>query len=278
MEELANLPRQAFITYRTREEGVRQDNWEGIRLDHWLRDRNYRDWISIRFESDDRYMVSFEKVAFDTTACWLAMIHNGEELPPDGFMVIFPHLTQNHWLRNLNRIVLEDFIPIKLPKRIYPMQNLLEEMTLIDNPEPFVDIQGYRFEELMSQLRGGRSADVVFYSEDGYKLRLEYPLHLRGAVLAPRENGRLELKSPQIPGGMWLKDIIYIQIDKRAVLENDCLRRLIDLDEVLDWNLGPGATVKEWMERGSRRLGFAAFVGELNLSNRSRYFRLYPTK
>lgn len=274
----SSLPREDLVTYRTREEGTRRDTWQGIRLDNWLRENELRDWTVIRFESDDRYMVSFEQVAFDTTSCWLMMQQNDREFAPEEYRVIFPNLTQNHWVRNISRIVLEDFRSLPMPKRIYPLQSLLAELTLHTNPAPFVNIRGYRFEDIMRALGSRRKAEVILWTSDGLKLNLEYPKHLQGAVLELTDDGSYGLKSPQIPGGMWLKQIIYVQVNKRAMLDSSSFRKVIDLNGLLNWELGSGARVKQWLTRGSSKSSLPAFLeaqgtaAEPNL----RYFRLYP--
>lgn len=272
------LPREDLVTFRTREEGTRRDTWQGIRLDNWLRENDLRDWSVIRFESDDRYLVSFEQVAFDTTSCWLMMQQNGREFAPEEYRVIFPNLTQNHWVRNISRIVLEDFRPLPLPKRIYPMQSLLAGLTLHENPQPFVNIRAYRFEEIMRALGSRRKAEVILWTSDGLKLNLEYPKHLQGAVLELHPEGYYGLKSPQIPGGMWMKRIIYVQVNKRAMLDSSSFRKVIDLNGLLRWELGSRARVKQWLTRGSSKGSLPAFLeaqGTAAAPN-LRYFRIYP--
>lgn len=268
--DFALLPQTEITTFRTREEGTRKDVWKGIRFDNWLKENKLRDFSTIRFESDDRYMMSFEKVVFDTTSCWLVTQNDKEIFKPENYRVIFPNLTQNYWVRNISRVVLEDFRPIPLPKRIYMMDGSdsrnwspdLQSLNLHFEPKPFVNIHAYVWEELMQSLGSGKKADVVFFSADGFKLRLAYPTHLKGAVLELTDTGELNLKSPQIPGGMWVKDIIYIQIGKAALLRKDALNRLIDLNQNFHWNLSATAKVKLIYPQSKSKTSFAALLAD----------------
>ncbi|HNX36916.1 MAG TPA: hypothetical protein PL124_04825 [Candidatus Cloacimonadota bacterium] len=273
-ESFSKLNPTEIITYRTREEGVRKDVWQGIRFDTWLRDNNLRDFSTIRFESDDRYLVSFDKVAFDTTACWMVFQNDKEKFKPENYRIIFPNLMQNNWIRNISKVVLEDFLPISLPKKFHSMGSILSDLELVNNPSPFVDIQGYRFEDILKPLRTGKKADVVLFSDDGFKLRLSYPKHLKGAVLELTEAGNLNLKSPQIPGGMWVKNIVYIQINKSALIKESSANKLIDLNKQFNWNLGPKARVWVKIQRGTYSMSFADFLANPDNIVISKEFKL----
>ena len=94
---------------------------------------------------------------------------------------------------------------------------------------------------------------VILYSRDGMKMGLEYPQHLEGAVLEVTDDG-FNLKSPSIPGGMWLKNIIFIQMSDLVLIDIENIDALIALNRVLDWQLSPdvmfvveqGGTTREY--------------------------------
>ena len=236
--DLAAIPRQEFTTVREKEGVTRTDTWQGFRFDRWLKSNADQDWQLIRFESADRYMVNLTKAEFDTLDCWLVFVQDGVLLPEDGLRVIFPALRDQKWVRGLERVVLEDFSPLKLPARFEFLEQRLLAETLVQDPAPFVNIRGYYFEDLLPLSSRSESCRVVLYSADGMKLALEYPLHLKGAILEATDDG-LNLKSPQIPGGMWLKDIIYVQIEDFALIHTGNLDALIALNRIMDWKLSP---------------------------------------
>jgi hypothetical protein len=237
-KELSAVPRENFTTVREKDGESRKDIWSGFRFDHWLKANLDTPFKIIRFESDDRYMVSLSKAEFDTLVCWLALEQNGKTMPEDELRLIFPDLRDQKWVRGLARIILEDFDPLKMPARFEFLDQRLKSETLIEDPAPFINTQGYYFADLLPLSARKDTVAVVLYSADGMKLALEYPLHLEGAILEATDDG-FNLKSPRVPGGMWLKKIIYVQIGDFALIHTGNLDALIALNRIMDWKLSP---------------------------------------
>ena len=237
-EELAKIPRETFTTTRVKAGEVQEDVWTGVRFNQWFNDNTQISYKIIRFESADNYMVSFSKAEFDSLDCWLVFTQNGEPLPENGIRLIFPQLRDMKWIRGLNRVVLEDFSPLKLPARFEFLDKRLKQETLIENPPPFTDTKGYYFADLLPLSARADTHSVILYSSDGIKCSLEYPRHLDGAIIELTDYG-FNLKSPRIPDGMWLKDVIYLQIDDWALIKSENLDALITLNRIMDWKLSP---------------------------------------
>ena len=237
-EELAKIPRETFTTTRVKAGEVQEDVWTGFRFNQWFNDNTQIPYKIIRFESADNYMVSFSKAEFDSLDCWLVFTQNGEPLPENGIRLIFPQLRDMKWIRGLNRVVLEDFSPLKLPARFEFLDKRLKQETLIENPLPFTDTKGYYFADLLPLSARADTHSVILYSSDGIKCSLEYPRHLDGAIIELTDYG-FNLKSPRIPDGMWLKDVIYLQIDDWALIKSENLDALITLNRIMDWKLSP---------------------------------------
>lgn len=237
-EELAALPRQDVTTIREKEGVAKKDTWQGLRFDTWLQTRVDKPFKIMRFESDDRYMVSFSRAELDTLALWLVFSQDGRVFADSSMRLIVPGMRDMKWVRGLERVVLEDFDPLKLPARFEFLESRLQKEPLLQDPAPFVNIKAWYFADLLPSSARGKSCNVVLYSQDGMKLALEYPLHLEGAILEPTDEG-FNLKSPQIPGGMWLKKIIYIQINDFALIHTGNLDALIALNRIMDWQLSP---------------------------------------
>lgn len=237
-EYLASLPRAEVETIREKDGETRLDSWSGFRFDEWLRNGLGKPFEVIRFESGDRYMVSFSKVEFEAQECWLVFSQNGKTFADNSMRAIFPALRDQKWVRGLERVVLEDFDPLSMPKRFELLERRLDQENLLENPAPFVNTRGYYFADLLPLSARQDTLDTVFYSSDGMKLALEFPKHLEGAIIEFSDDG-FNLKSPQIPGGMWLKDIIYIQIGDTALIHSGNLDALIALNRIMDWKLNP---------------------------------------
>jgi hypothetical protein len=67
------------------------------------------------------------------------------------------------------------------------------------------------------------------------KSRLEYPRHLKGAVLETAKDEAINLKSPSIPAGMWLKDVVFMQCGPYALIRQDFIYQLPSLGKSLGW-------------------------------------------
>ncbi|MBP7205939.1 MAG: hypothetical protein KBA54_05415 [Candidatus Cloacimonetes bacterium] len=273
--DLASLPREEFTTVREKEGETRIDTWQGIRFDLWLKANLDKPFKVIRLESADRYMVSFSQAEFDTLASWLVFAQNGKTLPEDQLRVIFPSLRDMKWVRGLDRVVLEDFDPLGMPSRFEFMDARLESAALVVNPEPFINLRGYFFADLLPLSSRQDSLPAILYSADGMKLALEYPRHLEGAILELTDEG-FNLKSPVIPGGMWLKNIVYIQLGDFALIHPGNLEALIALNRVLDWKLGPDVHFVVHKEGGDQRITLNDVLASPELLDGALSFELVP--
>lgn len=274
-EALASEPRQEFETLRDKDGTARLDIWQGFRLDALLKEMIEQPYTVVRFESEDNYMVNLSKAEFDTLACWLVFSSNGEDFPNDGSRVIFPELRDMKWVWNPQRIVFEDFDPLGMPASFEFLDEHLKEENLLEDPAPFTNTKGYYFADLLPKTSRDEACSVVLYSADGMKLSLEYPRHLEGAILEATDDG-LNLKSPQIPGGMWLKDIVYIQIDDFALIHTGNLDALIALNRVMDWQLSPDVHFIVHTSQGQRKIPLNDLLAKPELLVGVRSFELVP--
>ncbi|MDD4222966.1 MAG: hypothetical protein PHD87_00065 [Candidatus Cloacimonetes bacterium] len=274
-QNLATLPRQEVSTIREKDGEKRIDTWQGFRFDHWLKTNLEQPFKIIRLESADRYMVSFSRAEFDTLASWLVFSQNGETFPDEGMRVIFPSLRDMKWVRDLERVVLEDFDPLSMPRRFEFLDDRLGSAALVENPTPFINTQGYYFADLLPLSARGDTLGAILYSADGMKLALEYPRHLEGAILEPTDDG-FNLKSPVIPGGMWLKNIIYIQLGDFALLEPGNLDALVALNRVLDWKLGPDVHFVVRKEDEAYQISLNDILSDPALLEDALFFELAP--
>lgn len=239
-EELAAVPRDTIQTVREKDGTVKTDTWEGFRFDNWLRDKGWTDFNGIRFVSSDRYQVSMEKAEFDTLECWLVLSREGVPFEENSVRIIFPGLRDMYWVRDLGQVFLEDISPYRMPERFIPMDAFLGKYPITADPAPFQGIEGWRLEDIFAQYELPEDVEVLFVSGDMIKVKLLWGEHLQGAVLESYKGG-YNLKSPRIPGGMWLKDVLYMQIGNRAWWREGSISILPELDQLLKWNLQPGA-------------------------------------
>lgn len=273
--ELASLPRTEMKTIRYKDGQDRLDTWQGIRFDHWLQQRYDQPWSVIRFKSADRYLVNLNRAEFDTLECWLVFTENGRELDQGNLRIILPALRDMKWVRDLQRVVLENFDPLKLPSRFEFLEQRLESGQINQKTLSKEDTKAYPFSALIPQGSSDDRIRVILYSRDGIKLSLEYPQHLAEAVLEVTDDG-FNLKSPQLPGGMWLREIIFIQLEDLALISTQNLDTLIALNRILDWKLGPEAKFVVENSTQPRILPLADLLANPDLLSGVRTFSIEP--
>ncbi len=272
----SGLPRTGLTAELEKKGEIIKYSWKGFRFDKWLEANGFTDFTGIRFESPDRYMVTLTRYEFEQNECWMVFEQNGEKLDQNTFRVVFPALRQMYWIAGMNRIVLENFSPLKMPRELIFMERAMAKQQLIQEPKPFVKIQGYYLEELIKSLGNPESAHIVMQSADDLKIRLEYPLHLSGAILELGPEGNYNLKSPQIPGGMWLNDIAYIQIGEKAFIRERYLHKLVELNKSLSWHLQLPFKLLVIEPEGRRSVQMADLLEGKALTEKSTGFEIIP--
>ncbi|MDY0152082.1 MAG: hypothetical protein RBS43_07415 [Candidatus Cloacimonas sp.] len=268
-------PTQELKTHREKDGVIRLNNWLGFRFDIWLKEQNLGEFGTIRFESADRYLASFSREEFFNMESWLVTAQDEVPFENNALRFIVPSMREMYWIRDLNRIVLENFNPLPCPTRFYLMKPYLNKLTLQKEPKPFMNIEGWYFKDILSGLNPKDVPQVILYSRDGLKQSLEYPMHLEGAVLENTKENTYNLKSPQIPGGMWIKDIIYLQCDNEALIDQAKISDLINLAKLFDWDSNPDLSFRIVSAKGEEVLGFSDALSEPQVFEGAIYFELF---
>ncbi|HQC08299.1 MAG TPA: hypothetical protein PK730_02840 [Candidatus Cloacimonas acidaminovorans] len=273
--ELYKKETQEIKTSREKDGTVRLNTWQGFRFDIWLKEQNLGDFATIRFESSDRYQVTLEKSEFDSLESYLITGQDGIPFEENMLRLIFPALREMQWIKGLERVVLEDFQPLIRPQRFYLLQETLKKYPLQQDPEPFVKTQGWYLRDILSDLSEAEEKQVILYSRDGLKQHLTYPLHLSGAILEKTAEQHYNLKSPQIPGGMWMKDVIYLQCDNNALISEDSINQLIRLAKILHWETTPEMQFRIVFEDREEVMNFTDALAEPQVFRGALYLELF---
>lgn len=267
---------EEFTTSKEIDGETQVSTWKGMRFDTWLKEQDLGDFSRIKFISSDRYEVIFNRAEWDTLSCWLAYSEDGDIFPKEQLRVIFPHLRSQYWVRDIKQVRLENYQQIAMPTRFILLADFMGSQKLINDPKPFVRMQGYRFDDFISSLSENPIKEIVLYSKDGLSQYLSYPSQLSGAVLELTESGSYNLKSPQIPGGMWMKDIIYLQCDAIALIHKKHISSLIPLARILDWDLSADVKVKLNYVQGEEIQVFGDALAEPMIFEGIQDFELLP--
>jgi hypothetical protein len=272
--DLYKLERQELKTSREKDGVLRLNNWQGFRFDVWLKNQDLGKFSSIRFESDDKYLVTLTKEEFEAIESWIVVAQDQKDFEGNSLRLIFPSLREMQWVRDLKRVVLENFQPLPRPLKFLLMKPFLDSVTLHKEPKPFVNMEGWYFSEFLPKLSDAAQHQVLLYSRDGLKQNLNYPYHLEGAVLEKTKEGSYNLKSPQIPGGMWVRDIIYLQCNGTALIDQSSLNSLISLHKILQWESTPELNFTIHKTDEMLQLGFADALAEPQVFEGALFFEL----
>lgn len=273
--ELYKKEMQEIKTTREKDGTVRLNTWQGFRFDIWLKQQKLGDFATIRLESSDRYQVTLEKAEFDSLESYIVTGQDGVPFEENMLRLIFPALREMQWIKGLERVVLENFQPLIRPRRFYLMQEALKKYPLQQDPKPFVKTQGWFLSDILMDLSEAEEKQVILYSRDGLKQHLTYPLHLEGAILEKTAEGHYNLKSPQIPGGMWMKDVIYLQCDNYALISDDAINQFIPLAKTLHWETTQEMQFRIVFEDGEEVMNFTDALAEPQVFRGALFIELF---
>ena len=243
LSELRQAKLVSFETIRDKDGAIISETWEGIPLLPWLDSMISTDWQNLKVQSKDGYIINFSRLELSEGNIFLALRHNGTELSEYDIRIIHTSSRENAWVRNLESLKLEDFLPYPQPKHIYEMDNWLQEHIKL------LKSSSVSFAELLPKAFSLESADLIFVDSKGRKLRMNYPRDLAKARLSITDNGELEvdlgnLKLPGLSSDQSLDEIIYFQAGALAVIKQSKINTLAELAKELGWKSGQLFLVK----------------------------------
>jgi len=234
INDLSNLPQIEVTTERQKDENIREDLWKGPALSEILTKYNITSYDQLKFTAIDNYMVRLEKQDIETDNPIIALQKNHRILAEEKVRLIVPSRRDMYWVMNIKQIEVLEYQQLTLPAIIYNGNYLLDGEPLTRDPEPFINCIGYRFDQILGDLFPSKTGDFLLVSYDGINHILDYEKYLSRAVLI-LEDDQLILKSPQMPAGMWLKDLIYIQNNEIAILITKRVNSISRVVKLMNW-------------------------------------------
>ncbi len=225
-------------TTRNKDGNVINDSWIGVRLIDILTEFKITNYDQLCFISSDNYLVRVSKEDILNSKAILALERNGKILDEDNIRLVVPDLRDMFWIQDIRNIKTEFISNIAFPHTIYFAESILEKTQIRDELPPFVKVSGYTFIEIMSEVFPFLKDEVLLVGKDGVKHSLDYEKYLKNAVLIENENS-FDLKSPNMPAGMWIKDLAYVQIFDVAVVFQKHFGSLVEVKNLLNWNSFP---------------------------------------
>lgn len=239
LEKLGEFELHKIETTRNKDGKIKDDKWEGILLSDLLNNMNVKGYDLLKFSSEDNYQVRLTSIEVQEHSPILSLSRNGKQLSVDKIRLVGKDLRDMFWIQGIAKIETETFQKDKFPHTIYFAEAILKDKVRHADLKPFVDISGYRFGELAAEVFSNPEEELLLIGKDGVQHRLKYSQFLAEAVLEYFEDGTYLMKSPQMPAGMWIKNLAYIQGGNRAIIFQNQFKDTEDIAKLLGWNKIP---------------------------------------
>jgi len=239
-------------TTRNKDGKVINDSWIGIQLLDILMEFKITNYDQLCFISSDNYLVRISKEDILNSKMILALERNGKILGEGNIRLVVPELRDMFWIQDIKRIKTEFISNMAFPHTIYFAESILEKTQIRDELPPFVQVSGYTFTEIMSKVFPFLKDEVLLVGKDGVKHSLDYKKYLKNAVLIKNESS-FDLKSPDMPAGMWIKDLAYVQIFDVSVIFQNHFASLSDVNELLNWNSFPTKVILHFDDTSTKQ-------------------------
>jgi hypothetical protein len=234
LEEFSRYTQRSFTTQREKDSEIKKDIWEGITVLSILTELNIEKYDELKFTSDDNYMVRIKKADILKHDPILAFKRNVKELVPEKLRLVIPGMRDMFWIQGVVQIETLNSNKMQFPHTLYIAENILSNKDLQSELKPFVDVSGYRFPQLIEDIFPLMQEEILVVGKDGIQHLLDYQKYLKNAVLVAKD-GAFNLQSPDMPAGMWIKNIAYVQQFDRAVFFKSHFEDLNQMAQLLDW-------------------------------------------
>lgn len=183
--------------------------WVGISLEHLLEAYTIAAYDEIIFTADDGYQVRLSRQEVYSHTCLLALRKDNRDLA--SFRLVIPTLREMYWIAELSYIDVVENTMLMDPNILFSAENILKSLPLIIHPLSYSQQKAYLFRRLITNYLPYTYGEYVLKGNDGLERKLDYQSYLKNALVIPHEDGSFDLISPDMPAGMWIKNIAYFQ-------------------------------------------------------------------
>lgn len=236
---LAELQSRQQVKYHTniiKNDQAKTDDWRGVDFISLLEEKGLKDYDQLKLYSEDNYMVRLSKEQIYKNKPIIALERNGKKLPPEKIRLVVKNMRDMYWISDIAFIETESAFQLELPRNIIFAEAIFESMQATDLP-PFKSATGYKFSDLIGSIFP-YSADFYISGRDGVSHIYSYEEYLAEAVLIENE-GKFDLKSVQMPAGMWIDDIAIIVVVETAIVFQNQFDNNLQIAELLGFEEYP---------------------------------------
>ncbi|MCK5050605.1 MAG: molybdopterin-dependent oxidoreductase [Candidatus Cloacimonetes bacterium] len=250
--KLDSYEKVELATHRNKDGEEKDDNWIGVKLTDILNEYNISNYDKLCFISSDNYLVRISKNDILNNESILALVRNGKILDDEHIRLVIPGIRDMFWIQDISTIKTESISDTPFPHTIYFAESILLNTQIRDELPPFVNVSGYTFLEIMSQAFPFLKDEILIVGKDGVKHSLDYDKYLKNAVLI-KNGDSFDLKSPDMPAGMWIKDLAYIQVFDVAVIFQYHFTSLSEVNDLLNWNSFPEEVILHFEKKTNKQ-------------------------
>lgn len=236
ISEMEKYEQIKIQTTRDKDGKIKDDEWIGISIQEILKKTSIDDFDNLKFSSADNYMARLSKEQIEKEFPIIALQRNGKKLNADNIRLIVPNMRDMFWIQGIAKIETEKENQFDCPKYIYTAEIILKEKPLKKNPTPFTRCVGYHFRDLLIKNVPNLSGEILLIAEDGVSHKFDYEQFLSEAVLI-KDGEKYHLKSSQMPAGMWIKNLAFVQIENRGFVFGNCIEDWNSLKEIMKWKI-----------------------------------------
>ncbi len=250
-----------IATHRNKDGEEKNDTWIGVKLTDILVEFDINNYDKLCFRSSDNYLVRVSKEDVLSGGGIIALVRNGKTLADEHTRLVIPTIRDMFWIQDISTIETETISDIPFPHTIYFAKPILLNTQIRDELPPFVKVSGYTFPEIMSQAFPYLKDEVLVVGKDGVKHSLDYNKYLKNAVLI-KNGDSFDLKSPDMPAGMWIKDLAYVQIFDIALIFQNHFTSLSKVNDLLNWNSFPDEVILHFEKKTNKHNSSEKFNNE----------------
>jgi hypothetical protein len=236
--DLAQFNRVEIETKREKSGRIITDKWEGVLLRDVLESLQFENCDQLVFTSEDNYKIRLSAEEAGEDSVILATHRNGRENSNQMLRLVVPKMRDMFWIEGIMTIEVTEHQSLYLPDSLVFAEDLLFHTEIIDDPEPFKGVKGVFLKDLLAAAFPMMQEEFLCVGRDGVSHQLDFDQYLANAVLIV-QNGGFQLRSPDMPAGMWIKDIAFIQFFDRAIIFRKQFARMSEVKEFMGWDTMP---------------------------------------
>lgn len=256
LNKLQEYDRVELTTEREKRGEIIIDHWEGVPLREILHSHGLEAFDRLVFTAGDNYRIRLSAEEIENYDPIIALNRNDTELDKDSIRLVVPGMRDMFWIDGIITVETETYRELPLPDFIFFAEDLFSGIELLKDPEPFRKVEGFLFFDLIAQVYPSHNEEFFLAGRDGVSHRLDFDTYLRNAVLVSDEEG-FHLRSPDMPAGMWIKSLAYIQMMDRAIIFRNEFADLSEVKELRNWDQMPDKLITTGRESLSTDIDFS---------------------